>query len=95
MPYLDVSAAYDNGQIVINAVNRHADQSLAVEFELEDKQFSGPVSVSEVSGPGVKAENDFDKAPVGTVTRSATAEGGRLRYTLPPHSYTMIRVKAV
>ena len=44
VPYLDVSAAYDNGQLVINAVNRHPDQALAADFELEDKQFSGPVA---------------------------------------------------
>ena len=44
VPYLDVSAALDNGQLVINVVNRHRDQALEVDFELEDKQFSGPVS---------------------------------------------------
>ena len=93
VPYLDVSAALDGGQIVINAVNRHRDQTLAVDFVLEDKQFSGPVSVSEVSGPDIKTENDFDKDPVKTVTRTATAEAGHLRYTLPPHSYSMIKVK--
>ena len=51
VPYLDVSAALDNGQLVINAVNRHPDQALDGDFELEDKQFSGPVTVSEVTRP--------------------------------------------
>jgi alpha-N-arabinofuranosidase len=95
VPYLDVSAALDNGQLVINAVNRHRDQSLAAEFELEDKQFSGAVAVSEVTGPDIKAENDFDKTTVQTVERSATAEARRLRYSFPPHSYTMLKVKTV
>ena len=63
------------------------------DFELEDKQFSGPVTVSEVNGPNIKSENDFDKTTVKTVERSATAEGRRLRYTFPPHSYTMLKVK--
>ena len=40
-------------------------------------------------------ENDFDKTPVKTVDRSATAEARRLRYTFPPHSYTMLKVKTV
>ena len=83
VPYLDVSAAIDNGQLVINVVNRHPDQSLSADFELEDKQFSGAVAVSEVNGPNIKSENDFDKTTVKTVERSATAEGRRLRYTLP------------
>ncbi len=93
VPYLDVSAAYDNGQLVINAVNRHPDQSLGADFELEDKQFSGPVTVSEVNGPDIKSENDFDKTTVKTVERTASAEARRLRYTFPPHSYTMLKVK--
>ena len=95
VPYLDVSSAYDNGQLVLNAVNRHPDQSLAADFELEDKQFSGPVAVSEVTGPNIKSENDFGQSTVQTVERSATAEARRLRYTFPPHSYTMLKVKTV
>ncbi|MCX6631456.1 MAG: alpha-N-arabinofuranosidase [Candidatus Solibacter sp.] len=95
VPYLDVSAAYDNGQLVINAVNRHPDQSLAADFELEDKQFSGPVAVSEVTGPNAKSENDFGKTTVQTVERSATADARRLRYSFPPRSYTMLKVKTV
>jgi alpha-N-arabinofuranosidase len=93
VPYLDVSAALDNGQLVINAVNRRRDQPLAAEFELEDKQFSGAVAVSEVTGPDIKAENDFDKTTVQTVERSTTAEARRLRYNFPPHSFTMLKVK--
>ena len=85
----------DNGPLVINAVNRHPDQSLGADFELEDKQFSGPVAVSEVNGPNIKSENDFDKTTVKTVERTATAEGRRLRYTFPPHSYTMLKVETV
>jgi alpha-L-arabinofuranosidase len=95
VPYLDVSAAIDNGRLVINAVNRHADQSLGADFELEDKQFSGPVAVSEVTGPNTKSENDFDKTTVKTVERTTTAEGRRLRHTFPPHSYTMLKVNTV
>jgi len=93
VPYLDVSAALDNGQVVINAVNRHPDRPLEVDFELEDKSFSGAVAVSEVNGPDIKAENDFGKAPVTTATRSAASDGKHLRFTFAPHSYTMLKVK--
>lgn len=92
-PYLDASAAYDNGTLVLNVVNRHRDQPLEAEFEAQDKQFSGEVSVAEVNGPDIKAENDFGSTKVQSVTRSATADGRKLRYRFPPHSYTMLKAK--
>jgi alpha-N-arabinofuranosidase len=95
VPHLDVSAAYDNGSLVLNVVNRHRDQAIETEVEAEDKQFSGAVAISEVNGPDIKSENDFDKATVKTVERSATAEGHKLRHSFPPHSYTMLKVKLV
>ena len=93
VPYIDASAGFDNGTVVMNVVNRHPDQAIEVEFEAEDKQFAGPVAVSEVNGPSIKAENDFDKTTVKTVERSATAEGRKLRYRFPAHSYTMLKTK--
>src|SRR5580700_790434 len=41
VPYLDVSAAWDNGTLVLNVVNRHQTESIPADLELEDKQFSG------------------------------------------------------
>ncbi|MBZ5617382.1 MAG: alpha-N-arabinofuranosidase [Acidobacteriia bacterium] len=93
VPYLDASAGYDNGSLVVNVVNRHPDQAIETEFETEDKQFSGPVAVSEVNGPDIKAENDFGKTTVKTVERSVTPDGRKLRYRFPPHSYTMLKAK--
>ncbi len=93
VPYLDVSAAYNNGSLVLNVVNRHRDQAIETQIESEDKQFSGDVAVSEVNGPDIKSENDFDKSTVKTAERSVTAEPRTLRHTFPPHSFTMLRVK--
>jgi len=93
VPYLDVSAGYDNGSLVVNVVNRHPDQAVETEFEAEDKSFAGAVSVSEVNGPDIKAENDFGKTTVKTVERSVTSDGKRLRYRFPAHSYTMLKTK--
>jgi len=93
VPYLDASASIDNGTVVVNVVNRHKDQAIETEVDVEDKQFSGPVAVSEVNGPDIKAENDFGKTVVKTVNKSASADGHKLRYTFPPHSYTMLKVK--
>jgi len=92
VPYLDVSAAYnDNGTVVLNVTNRHRDQPLDAVFELENKQFSGEFQVFEVNGPDIKAENDFDTTRVKTTQKSATASGTSLKYTFPAHSFTMLK----
>jgi alpha-N-arabinofuranosidase len=93
--YLDLSAGYENGTLVLNVVNRHRDQPIETEFETQDKQFAGAVEISEVNGPDIKADNDFGATRVQTVTRSATAEGRKLRCRFPPHSYTMLKAKLV
>ena len=93
VPYLDASAALDNGTLVINAVNRHRTEVLEAEFEMEDKAFAGPVEVTEVNGPDIKSENDFERPTVSPVTRTASADGRKLHYRLPPHSYTMLKAK--
>jgi alpha-N-arabinofuranosidase len=93
VPYLDASAAWDNGSLVMNVVNRHPSQAIEAEFETEDKQFSGPVAITEVNGPDIKSENDFGKTTVQPVTSSATANGRKLRHSFPAHSYTMLKAK--
>lgn len=93
VPYLDVSAAYDNGSLVLNVVNRHRGEAIETEFQAEDKQFTGPVEAWEVNGPDIKSENDFDKTAVKAAQRSITAEARSLRHSFPPHSYTMLKVK--
>lgn len=95
VPYVDASAGYEDGTLVLNVVNRHREQAIDVEFETQDKQFAGPVQVSEVNGPDIKAENDFGKTTVRTTERSATANGRTLRAKCAPHSYTMLKAKLV
>lgn len=95
VPYLDTSAAYDDGTLVLNVVNRSRDQAITAEIEAEDKQFSGDVAITEVNGPDIKAENDFGSAKVGAVERSAQAQGKKLLQSFAPHSYTVLRVKLV
>jgi len=53
------------------------------------------VEVTEVNGPDIKAENNFDSAPVKPAQRSAAGQGKTLRYSFPAHSYTMLRAKVV
>jgi alpha-L-arabinofuranosidase len=93
--YLDTSAAYDNGTLVLNVVNRSQDQAITAEIEAEDKQFSGEVTIAEVNGPDIKAENDFNSTKVKTAERSANAQGKKLNHSFPAHSYTMLKCKMV
>ena len=95
VPVLDASAAYDNGALVLNVVNRSQDKAIHAEIEAEDKQFSGEVTVAEVNGPDIKAENDFGSTKVKTVERSVGAQGKKLQFSFAPHSFTMLRVKLV
>ena len=59
---------------------------------LEDKRISGAITVSEVNGPDIKAMNDFDKKLVGVQSKTISASGGALTYSLPPHSYTQFQM---
>jgi alpha-N-arabinofuranosidase len=93
--YLDTSAAWDNGTLVLNVVNRHPAESIPADLELEDKQFAGPVEISEVNGPDIKSQNDFGATTVKTVKRSGKAEGRKFTYSFPPHSYSMLKAKLV
>lgn len=94
VPYLDISAAYNDGSMVLNVVNRHRTDSQSATFELEDgKKFFGSFEASEVNGPDIKSQNDFGSNPVKTVTKSVDTSGNTLRYSFPAHSYTMLKGK--
>jgi alpha-N-arabinofuranosidase len=95
VPYLDISAAYNNdGTLVLNVTNRHQDRALDAAFELEDKKFGGDFEVFEVNGPDIKAENDFNKTVVHTSQKpSVKASGKTLKYNFPAHSFTMLKGK--
>jgi alpha-L-arabinofuranosidase len=95
VPYLDASAAYDNGALVLNVVNRHPTQAIEAEIEAQDKQFSGAVEGSEVNGPDITSANDFNSTLVKATPRSAKADGHKLRYSFPAHSYTMLKTRLV
>jgi hypothetical protein len=47
----------------LNVVNRHRDQTISTEFELEDTQLSGLVNATEVNGQEIKAVS-IDSAAV-------------------------------
>jgi alpha-N-arabinofuranosidase len=91
VPYIDVSAAKDGGKLVLNVVNRRLDEPVDVDFETESGQFSSSFEAAEVNGPDIKAENTFDSTKVQITRKSASANGKRLTYRFPPHSFTMLK----
>jgi alpha-N-arabinofuranosidase len=95
VPYVDASASVNGDTLVLNVVNRHRDQPMTVALDLEDKRFTGAVSVAEVNGPDIKSENDFGKTLVQTTIRSIAASGNTFNHDLPPHSFTQVRATLV
>ena len=49
------------------------------------------MSVSEVNGPDIKAQNDFGQTLVSAKGHSVNAGGNSLTYSFPPHSYTQLK----
>jgi alpha-L-arabinofuranosidase len=91
VPYLDVSAAYDNGTLVLNVVNRRRDQPMEAEVQSQGGEFTGAFEVAEVNGPDIKAENAFGSTKVQTARKTLSVKGDRFTYQFPPHSYTMLK----
>ncbi|WP_321347732.1 alpha-L-arabinofuranosidase C-terminal domain-containing protein [uncultured Draconibacterium sp.] len=97
VPYLDVSAAYQNGEVVIGVVNRHLDKTISTEIISQEGLFNGNFEVFEVNGPNIKAENDFGKTNVETVKKESIKVMNKetITYQFPPHSFTMLKGKIV
>jgi alpha-N-arabinofuranosidase len=95
VPYLDVSATYDNGELIVCVVNRHKDKAIETDLFSQEGLFDGDFEVYEVNGPDVKAENDFGITTVETVQKPSlkVKKSNKITYAFPPHSFTMIKGK--
>ncbi|UCD48806.1 MAG: hypothetical protein JSW27_14875 [Phycisphaerales bacterium] len=92
VPYLDVSAAYDNGRVTLCVVNRHKDRAIATDIICQEGRFAGPFEVYEVNGPNIKTVNDFGSEPVKTAKKAeANTSGTSFTYSFPPHSFTLMQ----
>ncbi len=91
VPYLDVSATYKNGELMICVVNRHKDEAITTDIISQNGNFNGQFSVREINGPDIKSTNDFTKELVKTVAKpSVNASGNKFTYSFPPHSFTLL-----
>ncbi len=94
VPYLDVSAAYNNDEIIINVVNRHLTEGIKTEIISQSGKFSGEFSVYEVNGPDIKTGNTFGNEPVKSIKKpDIEINGTSFSYEFPPHSFVMIKGK--
>jgi alpha-N-arabinofuranosidase len=92
VPYLDVSATFNNGEVVICVVNRHKEKAIVTDILCQTGEFKGPFKVFEVNGPDVKAMNNFDKENVKTIAKDdIKPRGNKITYSFPAHSFTMIK----
>ena len=90
---LDVTATLEESrkQLVVYVVNRSRTEAMETTISLADGQFTGSVQVSIVNGPGVEAENTFEKPnQVGTRETTFEASGKSLTYSFEPHSVTAL-----
>ena len=97
VPYLDVSAAYNNGEVVIAVINRHKDNAITTDLISQEGLFDGDFEIYEVNGPDIKAENDFGKTTVKTEKKQSVKvkKAGMFTYEFPAHSLTMLKGKIV
>jgi alpha-N-arabinofuranosidase len=94
VPYLDVSATYNNGEVVICVVNRHKDNPVRTDIICQSGEFNGVLQVSEINGSDIKVTNDFGVENVKTVSKpDLKPKGNMVTYAFPAHSLTMIRGK--
>ncbi len=94
VPYLDVSATYNENEIILCVVNRNKDEAIATEIISQNGSFADKLEVYEFNGPNLKSENNFDKIEVKTSKKpSVKPNGNKITYTFQPHSLTMIKAK--
>lgn len=93
VPYLDVSVAYNNGEVVIGVINRHKDKAITSDLISQEGLFHGEFEIYEVNGPDIKAENDFGKINVETKQKESIkiTKKEKFTYAFPPHSFTMLK----
>jgi alpha-N-arabinofuranosidase len=92
VPYLDVSAAYEDGKLTICVVNRNKDEAVTTEIICQEGRFVNRFEVFEVNGPDIKAVNDFGKETVRTIQKpNINASGKSVKYSFPPHSFTLMK----
>src|SRR5699024_3403548 len=92
VPYLDVSASYEDGKVVLAVVNRNKDKAITTDIISSAGKFSSSFQVWEINGPDIKSKNNFNQTLVETKAQpEIEANGNTLTYSFPPHSITLLK----
>ncbi|MBN2596844.1 alpha-N-arabinofuranosidase [Labilibaculum sp. A4] len=93
VPFLDVSATYNNGEVIVCVMNRNKDKAITTDLLCQEGIFDGEFEVYEINGPDIKSENDFGKTSVETKKKSSlkVKKSDKITYDFPAHSFTMIK----
>jgi alpha-N-arabinofuranosidase len=92
VPYLDVSATYKDGEVILCVINRNKEAAVTTDILSQTGVFSGDLQVTEVNGPDIHSANDFGKETVTSSNKSALhPNGNTVTYSFPPHSFTLIK----
>jgi alpha-N-arabinofuranosidase len=95
--YLDIAGVHDGdaGTLTFFAVNRHGQEPMAIDLSLE--RFGTAKSVEHVliKHDDLEAKNTKDNPDnvKPRKTDDAVLEGNAVRVTVPPYSYSMIRIQ--
>lgn len=93
---LDVSASYqpETGELNVFVVNRHESEALKAEIRLPEATIAGGKAF-EMYHDDIKAENGFlQKDNVALLEKDFFAQGRGFVYEFPPHSLSVLRMKA-
>ncbi len=95
VPYLDVSSTYDaeNGEIVLNVVNRHPDQAITAEIQSQNNSFGKEAVAHVVNGSRVDIANSVDEQNVSIQDRTVKTAPDKFSFSFEPHSFTQIVIK--
>lgn len=92
VPYLDVSATYNNNILSICVVNRNKEQAISTDIICQTGNFNGIFEVFEINGKTTKEENDFGKENVKTIQKpDIKSNNNKITYSFPAHSITLIQ----
>lgn len=95
IPYLDVTSVYskESKTVFINVVNRHRDKNISADIINNSGGFTSNAEVYLVNCESLDEPFTFDKQEqYKTVTKEIKAEGNKISYSFPAHSFTQIKI---
>jgi alpha-L-arabinofuranosidase len=88
----DVTASVKDGAIAVSATNTALDRPLEVEFDLPER-VTEVLRAQVLASSAPTSHNTFDRPDdVKLVDLDVAVDGARVRYTLPPHSVSTVRL---